>query len=187
MDGEVTAGAAFVFHGFEVSFLRRTFEPARLPGVFEHCDEVGLEIDDRCGSLTQGRKHLVGRTQVVHDGQLLVHILEEFLRRNGRRSDVLRVGDDGSDGLQQVVEQHAKRSLEDDRLRAAADQMRQVKNIGDLLENILDAPALTIEGQEVVGRIECDVEQVGDEDDGFLILACQRDAADGHAALTRAV
>ena len=102
--------------------------------------------------------------------QLPRRILEDLFNRQLRRStrNRLSCGDLLSHDLQHVVEQQAERSLKDRGLRRRANQLLQRKDLGDLLKDLLDAPAMLVRNQQVRSGILSLVQQVGDDDDFFL-------------------
>src|SRR5450759_2177706 len=71
-------------------------------------------------------------------------------------------GDITTDHLDHVVQQQAERELEDRRLWRASDQTLQMKDFRDLLKYLLDAPALQVMIQQILGGITIGIQEVGD-------------------------
>ena len=73
-----------------------------------------------------------------------MHIEEQVFDRD-RFGRAPSVGSDvTADQLDQVVEHEAEGKLEDGRLRPAPNQALQVKNLGNFLKDLLNAPALEV-------------------------------------------
>lgn len=115
-----------------------------------------------------------------------MEVFEEVVRRDARGFSILRVGDDGLNDLQEVGDHHAESRLEDDGLGSAADQMRQMENVADLLKHALDVPAFAVEFQKIVGGEAVGVHQVGDDLQRFVLRPLQSDATRGAAAFATA-
>src|SRR5262249_19064731 len=111
-------------------------------------------------------------------GQLPMNVEKQVLDREGFGLTLLMGGDVTADDLNQVVKQQAEGELEDRRFGGAADQSLQMKNLRDLMKDLLDAPTLQVMIEQVGGRIECRIHEVGDQYHVGLTGTRKRDLPD---------
>jgi len=187
MDGEVTAVGSLVFDRLRMLFFGWTLDPSLSPGLGEPFEQIGAEVIDRGGPAAQGGNELVNRNQDVERDQFPIEVVEELESGKGGRGTVLCFGDEAAHDVEQVVQQHAQGGLKDNRVGTAADETAEMKDFGNLLEHLLDAPAAPVKFEKIVGRITVGVEQVRDQAKRWLAGAVQRDATDDHGSLTTAV
>ena len=134
------------------------------------------------GGVGEGRHaldQLFAVEQRCHADQLATGIVEDLLTRDLLQRLVLDRGHVGAQHARDVVQQQTQRALKDGRLWRVADQTVQREHGRDLLEHVLDGPALAVHLQQVGSRVHIGVQQIRDQDQVtfFVVRPRQRDAA----------
>ena len=95
-------------------------------------------------------------------GQFAMNVPKQVLKGYRLSVAFLMSGDIATDHLDHVVQQQAEPELKDRRLRRASDQTLQMKDFRDLLEDLLDSPALQVMIQQILGGITLGIQKVSD-------------------------
>src|SRR6476646_5973024 len=105
-------------------------------------------------------------------------IEKQVFDRDRLGGGLLVSGDVTANQLNQVIEHEAEGELKDGRFRRAADQALQVKDFGDFLKDLLNAPALQVVVEQLRGWIKLGIQEVSDQRHLRLARTLQRDLPD---------
>lgn len=110
-------------------------------------------------------------------GQLPMNILEQVLHGDRLGLALLMSSDITTNDLHHVIKQQAERELEDSRFGSAPDEAAQMKDFGNFLKYLFDAPALQVVSEQSRGRVTVVIQKIRDQDDVRLAGSLQRDLA----------
>src|SRR5829696_4552058 len=88
---------------------------------------------------------------------------KQVFNRDPLGGALLMGSDVAADQLNQVIEHEAEGELEDGRFGCAANQALQMKDLRDFLEDLLNAPALQVMFEQLLGWIQLGIQEVGDD------------------------
>ena len=140
-----------------------------------------METSSQCGNVRSNGyifKRYAGLRDNRPGSQLSMNIQKQVFDRDRLCFPALMSGDVAPDDLDQVIQQKAECELEDRRFRTAADQALQMEHFRNFLEYLLDAPAVQVVLEQIVGWIRIGIQEISDQGNVRLAGPLQRDLTD---------